>query len=206
MEVKAKACKGINKAKGFKGCGIVTKYRKHGLCSSCLKDFYLNDERGRIIVEKATIKVQAKRIKQQKDLEKAFQSRKTRTALQRAHNYTKTLVHEAVRLRDEGKNCISCGALWNSDFQAGHFKPAGSYETLKYDFHNINGQCWKCNLRLEGNVQKYADNLPNRIGKEAFSELMHKAQIDKRFEKFWNIEKLKNVQKEAKELIKTFKK
>ena len=51
MKQKAKACKGINKASGYKGCGTITMYRKYGLCSSCLRDFYLNDERGKIIVK-----------------------------------------------------------------------------------------------------------------------------------------------------------
>ena len=52
MNQKPKKCKGIGKAHGVSGCGTETVYRKHGLCTSCLSQFYQEDERGKIIVAK----------------------------------------------------------------------------------------------------------------------------------------------------------
>ena len=52
MQQHEKACKGINKAHGFQGCGKMSFYRLHGLCPSCQWDWMQNDERGKIYYAK----------------------------------------------------------------------------------------------------------------------------------------------------------
>jgi hypothetical protein len=194
MEIKSKHCKGTGLAKGF-GCNKLTPFRHYGLCSSCYPDWLLNSENGKIKMAKALNKVQAPR----KSLEKAEKEKKELTSLKLAHNTTKTAVHSFVRERDAGKSCISCGVLWNKEFQAGHYYPAGSFETLKYDLDNIHGQCVQCNLYKEGNFENYTLRLPYRIGKEAFDRIVKLAGIDKQFQKFWDVDKLKSIREQIKQ-------
>jgi len=196
IQIKEKPCKGIGKAYGFIGCGNKTMYRTYGLCMKCYPKFLQEDERGKVIIYNAINKVQ----KTRKDFEKLGLEDKERTALKKAHNTTKTVVHAYVRARDEGKPCISCNNEWKPNFQAGHFYAAGSYETLKYHLHNISGQCEQCNLRKEGNFAGYSLNLPSRIGLENYNELVRLAGIDKQRSKVWNLDNLKEVRNKIKEI------
>lgn len=196
--IKSKPCKGQNKAQGFEGCGkmVNVAYRKHGLCPSCYSEFLFNDERGKVILHKALNKAQ----KPRKDLEQAEKEQKEKKGIAGALLVTKTLVHAYVRERDKFKPCISCGCQWNSDFQAGHYYPAGSFETLKFNLNNIHGQCQQCNLFKDGNFENYTLNLPNRIGQEQFNKLVNLAGIDKQFSKVWNLENLKEIRENVKQL------
>lgn len=202
---KEKPCKGIGKAHGVKGCGKVTAYRTYGLCDSCRADFLLNDERGKIILQKATLKATAPRIKAQKDLEKAKQERKNKNSLELLKVNVRTVCHNYIKLRDKHKPCISCGQPWHSDFQAGHFYKAELFSTLKYDEHNIHGQCPGCNLRKEGNLAPYAVNLPRRIGLNLFRELENKASIDKQTNFKWDRQILNEIRKYYQQKIKELK-
>jgi len=193
---KQKPCKGINHAKGFDSCGETKWIERYGLCEGCLSKFYLNTDKGKELLNKAVSEAQ----KPRKEMEEAFENKKLEHKLENAKANTKVVVHAYVRERDKGKPCISCGTIWKPDHQAGHFKKAETYETLRYNTDNIHGQCRRCNMHLDGNVQKYADNLPNRIGKERFEKIMYLASIDKQFTKVWNIENLKEKRKEVKQL------
>ena len=115
---------------------------------------------------------------------------------------TKTQVHAYVRKRDEGKPCISCGVPYSKDFQCGHHYSSNSFVTLRYNLNNLNGQCKRCNLFLEGNFDNYALNLPDRIGKESYNKLVELAGVDKQFQKVWNLENLKEIRDNIKRLNK----
>lgn len=198
--IKEKKCKGQAQAISFQGCGklINVAFRKYGLCSSCYAEFLTETEVGKLILSKALNKAQKPRI----ELEKAYKENKEKKGIAGALLVTKTLVHAYVRKRDQNKPCISCGCQWNDKFQAGHYYPAGSFETLKFNLDNINGQCEQCNLFKEGNFENYTLNLPKRIGKIRFDNLVKLAEIDKQFSKVWNLENLKeirdNIKKENK--------
>lgn len=196
MLQKNKKCKGIGKAFGVEGCEKITAYRTYGLCDVCYRGFLLNDERGKIIMAKAINKVQKPRL----EFENVENQHKERTDLKKAHETTKTLVHAYIRERDKGKPCISCMNDWKPNFQAGHGYAAGSFETLKYNLHNIHGQCEQCNLRKEGDFFNYSLNLPDRIGIDNYNELVRLAGIDKQFSKVWNLENLKEVRMQIKKL------
>ena len=112
---------------------------------------------------------------------------------------TKIQVHAYIRERDKYKPCISCGTEWNNDFQCGHHYKSETFETLKFHLDNLHGQCKKCNLFLDGNFDNYALNLPKRIGIEKYNNLVNLAEIDKQFEKVWNVENLKEVRRLLKE-------
>lgn len=113
---------------------------------------------------------------------------------------TKIQIHAYIRKRDKFKPCISCGAEWNNNFEAGHFFSANSFVTLKFHLDNIHGQCFYCNNKLEGNHQNYALRLPERIGQNNFDALIELAKIDKQRVKVWNIENLKEIRDVVKQL------
>lgn len=68
-----------------------------------------------------------------------------------------------VRLRDEGKGCISCGATVT---EAGHYRSQGHYSSLRFNEMNTNGQCTRCNCFLHGNLIEYRKGLVKRYGEE----------------------------------------
>jgi hypothetical protein len=196
--IKEKKCLGQGIAKGY-GCGKMVKVenRIYGLGKMCCYGNWLTtSENGKIKLYKALNKVQKPRL----EMEKAVSDTKQRSKLKLTHERTKQIVHSFVRERDKGKPCISCGCDWKPDFQAGHFYPAGSFETLKYNLDNISGQCVQCNLYNSGNFENYSLRLPNRIGIENYQKLVKLAEIDKKASKVWHIDSLLEIQKQIKKI------
>lgn len=163
----------------------------------CYANWLYSSDAGKVKLSKSINKVQKPRL----DFDKAEKEHKSTTVLKAALKLTKTLVHEYVRLRDKGKPCISCGEPWRIDFQAGHYHKAELFETLKFNLHNIHGQCVECNIHNDGNHEMYNLHLPRRIGQEAFESLQELAQIDKHQVKVWNLENLKEIRNNVKMLI-----
>jgi hypothetical protein len=196
IQPKEKPCKGTGQATGY-GCGTLTLYRTYGLGHMCCYPEWLYEsDAGKAKMLKAIIKVQKPRL----EFAKAEREHKDTSELKKALKLTKTVVHAYIRLRDEGKPCISCGEPWRSDFQAGHYHKAELYETLKFNLKNIHGQCPGCNIHKDGNLEQYNINLPLRIGDKAFIVLQSYAQIDKHQSKVWDIEKLKEIRENVKKL------
>lgn len=186
------------KKKPCKECSELTYYRKYGMCYGCYGEWLLNSEEGQEKLRKATLKATADR----RAIEKGIQEKKDRKKLGGLLANVRNIVHEYIRLRDKGKPCISCGIPYKSDFQAGHFYKAELYSTLKFNEFNIHGQCQLCNLRKEGNLNEYDQNLPNRIGQDAYELLKEKAEEDKRTDHKWDREELNNIREYYKEKIK----
>lgn len=197
-----KPCKGIGKASGYKGCGTVTAFRKYGLCSSCRADFLLNDERGKIILAKATIKAKEPRIKAEKALSTALLDKRAKTSHSALIQQTQKLVNKYVRLRDEGKPCASSLIPYKPDFDAGHVFPVKGYEGLRFDLDNIHGQSIHANRFLEGDHVNYLINLPKRIGKERTDALIERAKEYKKNGYKFSRPELKQIQRDIKKLIK----
>lgn len=86
--------------------------------------------------------------------------------------------NEFIRNRDIDERCVSCKK--NPVEQAGHFYPAGSYATLKYNEDNVHGQCIHCNKFLSANLILYRRNIPERIGEDGLQELDSIADAYKR--------------------------
>lgn len=198
MKAKPKPCKGITSETRGLGCGIVTMHRVYGLGKfcGCYADWLLNTEAGKQKLDKAKLKATKPRM----ELEQAAKEHKERNNINTHLNTTKDVVHAHVRKRDEGKPCISCGTPWHKDFQAGHYYKAELYTSLKFDTDNIHGQCVQCNIRLEGNLNSYELNLPDRIGKQAFNRLKQRARQDKLQVKKWTRQELSDIRKKIKQL------
>ena len=119
-------------------------------------------------------KQREKKAKDREQVNNAMSESKQRKTLAYLKNSVMTMCHNFIKLRDEGKPCVSCGEPWHKNHQAGHWKAAGTYSALKFDERNIHNQCEGCNLHKQGNVQKYGDRIHLRIG-EAGKAAVEKA-------------------------------
>jgi len=197
-----KRCKGTSKAIGY-GCNEPQHERIFGLGKKCgcYKEWLLNTPEGADYLKTVTIKVTQPRI----DLENAQAERKDRVKLGHLLSNTKNICHEYIRLRDKGKDCISCGIQYLEDFQAGHFYKAELFSNLKYDELNISGQCRQCNLRKEGNESGYRSGIIQRYGFEHLRYLDEKAKAYKQNHFEWDREQLIEIRDYYKEKLKLLK-
>jgi hypothetical protein len=91
------------------------------------------------------------------------------------------LFNRFIRLRDYGKNCISCKKPLGEKYHAGHLYSVGRFPELRFDLENVNGQCAWCNLHLHGNGVLYRIGLEKKIGKEKMDALDDRAGIAKNY-------------------------
>ncbi len=172
-------------------------------CRNCLEKFEPKNSLQVVCGVKCSIEYnKTKKEKQAVKFKEFEQEHKEEKSLKASLINTKVQVHEYVRLRDKGKNCISCGAAWKSDFQCGHHYKSETFTTLRFNLDNLHGQCQRCNLFLEGAFDNYALNLPYRIGIKKYNDLQSLASIDKQFSKVWNLENLKEIRENVKKLRK----
>lgn len=161
----SKPCKGINKAKGFQGCGKLTKHRKYGLCLNCYPTWLYSTDVGKLEIEKARIKgkkqVENKKKKERAELKESLKS------ISAVINDVKKVFQTFIRLRDKNKPCISCGNKNPTDWCGSHYFPAGVYSGLIFDERNCHGACNSyCNMYLSGNLVNYRIGLIERYGEE----------------------------------------
>lgn len=74
-----------------------------------------------------------------------------------------TAFNAFIRIRDEGKPCISCGS-YTGKKNAGHYRSVGSCPELRFEESQVHLQCEKCNSYLSGNLINYRIELIKRIG------------------------------------------
>lgn len=158
MLQKNKKCKGIGKAFGFEGCGNLTLNRKFGLCMNCYPDFILNDERGKIIMQKSMITA---KVKVKKEQIRATKEEKDKLKDWSAELQVK--INCIVRMIDVGLLCLARG--YGGQMQAGHVYARGGNSTMKFHLHNIHRQCAQSNhnqnddgLLREGVVNEYGQS------------------------------------------------
>lgn len=114
---------------------------------------------------------------------------------------TQAKVNEYIRLRDKHQPCISCGAV-NYRITAGHYRSVGAAPELRFNEHNIHGQCWfNCNSNQSGNLIEYRKGLIERYGVDYVTalEAEHPPQ-------HYSIDDLKEIYEEFAEKVKTLKK
>jgi len=201
IKPKEKKCKGIGITQGY-GCGDLTLYRQNGLCKKkCYPSWLLESDAGKARLQKALLKVTKPRL----DLEQAEREKKDRTKISYLLVNVRNICHEYIRERDRGLPCISCGGLWQSDHQAGHFYKAELYSTLKFDERNISNQCVGCNIRKDGNESGYRVGIMNRYGKEHLELLDELAATEKQTTHKWDRQELENTRNYYKEKLKKLK-
>lgn len=102
------------------------------------------------------------------------------------------IFNEFIRLRDtqigQGTKffiCISCNLPKGLDqMHAGHFLSAGEHESIRWDEHNVNGQCMYCNYYKHGSPVKYRANLVRKIGAKAVEALELKCHNRSKMNRF----------------------
>lgn len=114
--------------------------------------------------------------------EKARKDRESAKAQREAKQRLKTLddwLGEAqvafnayIRARDEGKPCISCGAMNPTRWDAGHYRSVGAARHLRFNEDNCHRQCSRpCNKDRSGDHIRYRVGLVARIGLERVETL-----------------------------------
>jgi hypothetical protein len=106
-----------------------------------------------------------------------------------------------IRLRDQGKKCISCQQLPKKE-NAGHFYSAGTHTAVRFDERNVHLQCEHCNTFLSGNLLEYRKNLLSKIGYDEFALLEAEANVIRKYTK----DELFEIIRVYKEKIKEIKK
>lgn len=162
---KEKKCKGIGKAKDFKGCGKMTLFRKYGLCTdegnSCYAKFLLKTKFGSELTKK-TIKTEK---------EKGWRKRKTKLKnnLETLSSLKKDLqikINYIVRTLDRGHRCISSNRKLGLKFDAGHLYSVGSNPQIRFHLFNIWAQSVHDNQWKSGNPLEFVKGLELNFGKE----------------------------------------
>jgi hypothetical protein len=173
IKPKQKKCKGSTAGTRGKGCGKLNWTRTYGLGHECkcYPTWLYTSPKGLEKVLKATKKATESRV----GLENARKELTTATAVKKLLLNAVMHVHKYIRERDKGLPCISCGVIWNSKFQAGHYFKAELYSVVKFDYSNINGQCEKCNIYEDGNFSGYELRVGFRIGEFEHKTLKEKA-------------------------------
>ena len=161
MENKAKPCKGINKAKGFDGCGKNSMYRKHGLCPTCQYEWMMEDERGKIYKAKVfDIEVKQQTIKRKKQDHK-----KEKEKFVKWKDKLQDEINKIIRLIDKGLPCLARKKL--GQIHAGHVFSRGSNLTIRYNLHNIHRQNAQSN-HFQNDDGLLREGLINEYGAEYF--------------------------------------
>jgi hypothetical protein len=174
MLQKNKKCKGIGKAFGFNGCGNLTFNRKFGLCMNCYPDFILNDERGKIIMQKSMIK--AKKTVHKEQIKKQNEERqKTKIELMSPDKYRaehlQPIINEIARIIDFGQSCIATGDF--GKMNGGHYVSVGANRTTALNLHNIHIQSFASNHHKSGDPIKYRLGLIERYGNDYFEYVQY---------------------------------
>ena len=81
-------------------------------------------------------------------------------------------VNSYIRIRDQGKPCISCegfktqAGLKGGSYDAGHWFGRGAHPSLRFVLWNIHKQCVTCNQHLNGHPHGYEAGLNKRFSCE----------------------------------------
>jgi hypothetical protein len=174
-------------------------------CAVCKAEYVKRKPGQKVCSPKCALSLVAKN-RQSKPLKVAKLARVARK-LTRPDQVKKTqaAVNKYVRVRDEGKPCISCGTSLlklgrrGGDYDAGHYRSVGSAPHLRFAVEegNINGQCKRCNKWLVGNVVAYRQGLIMRIGLEAVEKL--EADNDSRH---YSLDQLQDIERDYKDKTK----
>lgn len=106
----------------------------------------------------------------------------------------------AIRFRDgqliEGEwivDCITCDARKPfKAMQAGHFQ-SRRYNATRFDYENVNAQCYRCNVMFYGEQFKYAQAIDMKYGNGVAERLAKQATEGHQF----TVEELQNIIKDA---------
>lgn len=98
--------------------------------------------------------------------------------------------------------CISCNTPKPmNQMNAGHFHAVGGNDAVRYDEHNVNGQCIYCNKFCHGNKEGYVRGMLKKWGQKVIDDLelrRHNRSKMQKFEVQLLIDHYKNLLKSTK--------
>ena len=120
------------------------------------------------------------KVRKQKEREKAKVEREDKARLKvmkasvlkddRSHWLKKAQqeFNKYIRLRDQGKPCISCDKPDNGNHQrhASHYRSVGACSKLRFNEDNVHASCAQCNTHNSGNIVEYRIRLIKKLGAE----------------------------------------
>lgn len=136
-------------------------------CVKCTYDWEIEKK-----VKKAMASVKKKRteVKQQVIAKAKADKDRIKTRSQWAAD-AQVWVNKFIRLRDNGKPCVSCEKIMNEGgyvgaggVHAGHYRSRGACPELRFHELNIHAQCAQCNNENSGNITQYRKMLILKIG------------------------------------------
>jgi len=99
-------------------------------------------------------------------------------SIKSARNDAISAFHQYVKYRDADFDgvcvCCTCGRAYRYDdraMNAGHFRPAGSFENTRFNEQNVNAQCVRCNNWGGGMTYEYSRWLEGKHGKGTSANL-----------------------------------
>jgi len=97
-----------------------------------------------------------------------------------------TLVNKYIRLRDQGRPCISCEKPDDGSHQrhASHYRSVGACSSLRFNTLNIHASCAQCNSHKSGNILEYRIRLIRMFG-EAFVDRLECAPKSQAYSLEW---------------------
>lgn len=98
-----------------------------------------------------------------------------------------TAVNAYVRIRDDGRGCVSCG-ITTGKFDAGHYRTVAAASQHRYNTLQLWGQCSQCNRSKSGNIVEYRKELVRRIGIDRVEAIENDNRIRE-----WDVEYLKRL-------------
>jgi len=125
--------------------------------------------------------------------------------LSKALDNTRIIVNKFIRMRDKGKNCISCGFPLKGVYDAGHVFSVKQHSGIRFYEPNIFGQCMQCNRYNEGEHVKAKLNAKERLTVNEYDNLEKRAKIALRIPHTWTRTELKEIRKEFSNKIKQLK-
>lgn len=118
----------------------------------------------------------ASKAKETREKSKRKEIKEAREKLKTAGDYIKeaqTEFNRYIRVRDQGKPCISCDHPDDGSRQrhASHYRPAGKNTDLRFNTLNVHASCSICNNHKSGNLTEYRPRLIEKIGLETVETL-----------------------------------
>jgi hypothetical protein len=107
---------------------------------------------------------------------------------------TQQIFNKYVRLRDNGKVCISCQKPINGVKHASHYLSAGGHSIVRFHENNVWTSCYKCNVQLSGNQVEYRKELIKKIGTQQVEWLENNGSKEKK----WTKDELKELMQKYK--------
>lgn len=87
-----------------------------------------------------------------------------------------------IRLRDEGKECISCPKILTpGNYDAGHHWNKGEHPSVRFHEDNVFGQCQKCNRYFGGRGAIARDKIISRIGDERYQAIVELKELSRKY-------------------------